>query len=267
MITRRKYLEKVSMQNTTNTGLWLDKFIKDQEKATQDKENAKTTLVKEVARIPVSEAYKEFYKRWKKTLEQMQMPEGVETKMYIAKVLGRMAVGLGSGSVLETSIKLHHTYGVPYIPGSALKGLTASYATQYLGNDWKKNTPPAYYETLFGFSNEEGKEQAAGYVTFFDALYIPGKDQPLHPDIITVHHPEYYKNESEKAPTDWDETNPIPFLSATGKYLLVLSGPPNWVDTAFKILRLALKEMGVGAKTSSGYGLMEAQPIEQISRN
>ncbi|KAF0250465.1 MAG: hypothetical protein FD167_137 [bacterium] len=46
--------------------------------------------------------------------------------------------------------------------------------------------------------------------------------------------------------------------------LLALSGPPDWVDTAFKILDLALKEMGVGAKTSSGYGLMEAQPIEQI---
>ncbi|KAF0248105.1 MAG: Cmr6 family CRISPR-associated RAMP protein [bacterium] len=257
MINRREGLEKVSVNGTTNAGLWLDKFI-------TDKENAKTTLVKEVARIPVSEAYKEFYKRWKKTLEQMQMPEGVETKMYIAKVLGRMVVGLGSGSVLETSIKLHHTYGVPYIPGSALKGLTASYATQYLGNDWGKTT--LAYKTLFGFSNEEGKEQAAGYVTFFDALYIPGKDQPLHPDIITVHHFDYYQNVKDAAPADWDETNPIPFLSATGSYLLALSGPSSWVDTAFNILRLALKEMGIGAKTSSGYGQMKAKPIDLNSR-
>jgi len=39
----------------------------------------------------------------------------------------RLVVGLGSGSVYETSLTLHHIYGIPYIPGSALKGITRSY--------------------------------------------------------------------------------------------------------------------------------------------
>lgn len=39
----------------------------------------------------------------------------------------RLVVGLGSGSIYETSLTLHHTYGIPYIPGSALKGITRSY--------------------------------------------------------------------------------------------------------------------------------------------
>jgi len=39
----------------------------------------------------------------------------------------RLVVGLGSGSVLETSIKLHHIYGVPYIPASAIKGVLRAY--------------------------------------------------------------------------------------------------------------------------------------------
>ncbi|MEO0253780.1 MAG: type III-B CRISPR module RAMP protein Cmr6, partial [candidate division WOR-3 bacterium] len=39
------------------------------------------------------------------------------------KVQSRLIVGLGSSHVLETSITLHHIYGVPYIPASALKGV------------------------------------------------------------------------------------------------------------------------------------------------
>jgi len=36
----------------------------------------------------------------------------------------RMVVGLGGESVYETSMTLHHIYGFPYIPGSAIKGIT-----------------------------------------------------------------------------------------------------------------------------------------------
>jgi len=36
----------------------------------------------------------------------------------------RMVVGLGGESVYETSMTLHHIYGFPYIPGSAIKGVT-----------------------------------------------------------------------------------------------------------------------------------------------
>jgi CRISPR-associated protein Cmr6 len=36
----------------------------------------------------------------------------------------RLIVGIGNPSPAETGILLHHIYGVPYIPGSALKGIT-----------------------------------------------------------------------------------------------------------------------------------------------
>ncbi len=39
----------------------------------------------------------------------------------------RMIVGLGSGSVYETSITLHHIHGFPYIPASAVKGMLRSW--------------------------------------------------------------------------------------------------------------------------------------------
>jgi CRISPR-associated protein Cmr6 len=77
-------------------------------------------------------------------------------------------------------------------------------------------------------------------------------------DVITVHHPEYYRGEN-LPPADWDNPNPVPFLSATGSYLVALHGPESWVEAAFKILQLALAEEGIGAKTSSGYGRMVFQ--------
>lgn len=252
--TRRNNLETISKQNSTNAGLWLDKFIQAQEPA-QGEESSKAKLVKEVAAIPISEAYIKFFERWKNTLTQLT--KEAQIPMYRAKTLGRMTVGLGSASVLETSIKLHHTYGVPYIPGSALKGLTASYANQHLGEEWKKTSDA--YKILFGFNSEDGENQTAGYITFFDALYIPGESSssPLCPDVMTVHHEGYYQNEENSAPADWDKTNPISFLTAKGEYLVALYGPKEWVNSAFDILTLALKEMGIGAKTSSGYGQME----------
>ena len=38
-----------------------------------------------------------------------------------------MVVGLGGESVYETSITLHHIYGIPYIPASSIKGVVRSW--------------------------------------------------------------------------------------------------------------------------------------------
>lgn len=39
-----------------------------------------------------------------------------------AKLNDKLVIGLGGHSVYETDITLHHIYGVPYIPASAIKG-------------------------------------------------------------------------------------------------------------------------------------------------
>ncbi len=41
-------------------------------------------------------------------------------------------VGLGAENVHETSMTLHHIYGIPYIPGSALKGIARNAAVEEL---------------------------------------------------------------------------------------------------------------------------------------
>lgn len=46
----------------------------------------------------------------------------------------RLALGLGNASVYETSITLHHIYGIPYIPASSIKGIVRSWViTEFFG--------------------------------------------------------------------------------------------------------------------------------------
>lgn len=234
---RRQVLDSIIPEESTNAGLWLDKYLLD------DKEDAKKNLVKQVFdEIKISKAYEKFYQKWESELNA----RGIQLKE--AKTLGRLAVNLGAESTLENSIALNRTYGVPYIPGSALKGLAASYARKSV-----ENFDAEIHADIFG------RQESAGYVTFFDALLVPNKKLGLVPDVVTVHHQEYYQKDKDvPPPADWDSPIPIHFLSASGTFLIALSGPSkNLVDATYKILAYALRDEGIGAKTSSGYGRMQ----------
>lgn len=245
-----------------NIGLWLDRMLPKQPiKGKPCDEHPYTAHINQAAKIPISSLYSQFYDRWKQSLQDLRPNAAAsDESTYVdwreATALGRLAVGLGAEGVLENAIALHRTYGVPYIPGSALKGLAAAFARQRLAG-WEQASEP--YQVLFGDTT------IAGYITFFDALYVPGSavpsgSSPLAPDVITVHHPKYYQGGD--APADWDSPIPVSFVSATGSYLVALAGPKAWVDLAFQILEWALASMGVGAKTSSGYGRMQLGPSE-----
>ncbi|MFV0388481.1 MAG: type III-B CRISPR module RAMP protein Cmr6 [Pyrinomonadaceae bacterium] len=262
-ITRRENIQKIigSRFNpkNVNTGLWLDKFIYDsQEKgkseaailqdADKKEETAKTALVNQVVQIQTPEIYKKFFnKTWLPNLHD----HGAICKK--ATVKNRLAINLGSESVLETNIALHRIFGVPFIPGSALKGLVAHFLQNYGGDDW--NETSQNYITIFG------NQEKAGFITFHDALLFVPKDgnskHSLCADVMTTHHPDYYApNNRTIPPADWDNPNPVPFISATGDFLIAVSGPNHWVELTFQILKFALQDEGIGAKTSSGYGRM-----------
>jgi CRISPR-associated protein Cmr6 len=224
-----------------HVGLLLDRGLPGQEDKVAQLYKKHFALV---AQRTVPAIYTQFYARWQQTLQELGA-HAVE-----GKVRNRLIVGIGAASALENSITLHRNYGVPLIPGSALKGLVAAYARQQLANDaWRKEG--AHYLALFG------SPENVGAITFFDALYVPGSvsnNKPLVPDVITVHHQDYYRD-AKVPPADWDDPVPVPLLSATGSYLFALRADDiNAARAAFAILRFALDEAGVGAKTSSGYG-------------
>lgn len=257
MSSRRAILQTTAKTNSTHVGLWLDKFLSEQPKpgpAPQDEDKAKppdTVLVAECSAIPEPTDYPRQFDRWLATLHH------IGAKPRLATVNGRLAIGLGNETVIETGATIHQTYGVPIIRGSALKGLASAYSRQQLQETiWQKGS--LAHNTLFGSTD------SAGFVTFFDALPQPGTWK-LHPDIITVHHPDYYRG-TDTPPADWDNPTPIPFLTVTGNFLVALYAPdaPLWADVGYGILGKALSEMGIGAKTSSGYGRLSlrANPME-----
>lgn len=247
---RRRAIQDVKPTATTHAGLWFDKYLREQTdrdtSPASGTEPAAVEVIKQVAACHPSETYQRFYGRWRASLL------GAQATTKEAHALGRMAIGLGGENPIETAITLHRTYGVPYIPGSALKGLAASFARNRLSEEWRPDQEA--YQILFGTT------ESAGYVTFFDALYVPRSGKhgiALYPDVITVHHPEYYRE--SQPPADWDNPTPVAFLSATGTYLLAVAGDPEWVTKAYEILNLALRIEGIGAKTSSGYGRMRIE--------
>lgn len=241
---RRNALTTVPLARSTHAGLWLDKYMAGMMQgggAPPGGREPKQELLREVARIELPALYGQFFARWQATLGEL----GARTK--VARALGRIAIGMGNESVLETAITLHRTYGVPYLPGSALKGLAAAFARQRLGEAWKASSDA--YRIVFGDTAN------AGYVRFFDAYPLTGEGHLVEPDIMAIHHPDYYQ-QGKVPPADWDDPSLVPFPTATGRYLLALAGPTAWVDAVFQMLGFALRDVGIGAKTSSGYGRM-----------
>lgn len=261
--SRRAKLESVRLGETTHPGLWFEKYLRSSKKGNS---RAKQDLVDEVIRATkgVGELYRDYFQRYKEALA------GRPGLTFAAKgrTDGRLSVGLGASAVLETSITLHRTYGVPYIPGSALKGLASSYAAKY----WKDE---GWSRSFNGGKTERGKLQElifgttdeSGLVIFFDALPDPeGEDAwELNPDVITVHHPDYYRGkEKDKPPADWDSPTPVPFITARGTFHFFLGLVPlpeseleagkKVLMLAGKLLQQALEKEGVGAKTTIGYG-------------
>lgn len=256
---RRRSLDDIAAYNgSTNAGLWFDRYYK-RSSTSNDQTTDKRTLITQTAALAVPMIYHTFFTCWRDSLPK-------DSTCAIAEVRGRMVIGTGDKGVVEVGMTLHQTYGVPYIPGSALKGLAAAYAHQRLEGDTWRKPPLQFNKTADGqappLSSHEilfGSARSAGYVTFFDALYIPdtaSPDCPLATDVITGHHSEYYVS-GTTPPADWDNPIPVPFLTATGRYLIVLHGEHSWITTALNIIGLALRESGIGAKTSSGYGRMQ----------
>jgi len=210
--------------------------------------------VSAAANDEVRALYRTAFERWSASLPADPAPVDLQT-------VGRLIVGLGSENVLETGIRLHHTYGIPILPGSALKGLSAHYCDQAWGmtdEKFKKGKP--YHQLLFGTTDD------SGCITFQDAWLVPDTPEPLRMDVMTPHHPEWL--DGSVAPTDFDSPTPVPFLSVTGRFRVAVAwhGPEHaeakrWTELALSLLKQALAEWGIGSKTTSGYGRL-AEDLE-----
>jgi CRISPR-associated protein Cmr6 len=260
---RNALLKNFPVKPATHAGHAISRLL---EQKRSGQENEAKDRLKEVARLNLPDGYAEALERWQKhTAEHAKLACEAEEAFgeenterltqrvtLTATTRGPLAIGLGNASPYEVGLTLHHTYGVPYLPGSALKGLTRR-AAIHQGLDQKTCI------TLFGTTVDDLKDRSiepqAGYITFWDGWLEAGCQKPLQLDTITVHHPKYYQDGGEW-PTDFDDPNPVPFLSVRPgvTFHVALSGPGNWAALAAQLLEYGLTHLGLGGKTNAGYG-------------
>jgi CRISPR type III-B/RAMP module RAMP protein Cmr6 len=189
------------------------------------------------------------YRRW------LALTTAAAAQHFHAATDWRLAIGLNSATVIEMSLTLHPLYGIPLIPGSALKGLCRNYVTSEKAEHASKRIEEddPFIQRIFGSADQSGT------VLFFDALPLEGK-ATLALDIINVHYPDYYSK--GKTPSNDQRPNPLLFLTVTDTIFAFALAPRNRqraeqqddVHTAIQWLQEALRDYGVGGKTSAGYG-------------
>ncbi|MCL6527935.1 MAG: type III-B CRISPR module RAMP protein Cmr6 [Thermaceae bacterium] len=236
---------KLNLPPPSHAGLALQRYLKQ-----HDDENASAReLLTHIANSQVSSEYRTAFERWKATLKDAIWLE--------ATTRTPLAIGLGNASPIENGLALHHTYGTPYLPGSALKGLLRRVAGRY-------GLTEQEIAVLLGEGPDpERKTQGnTAYLVYWDGWLDPASSQPFQPDVITVHHPKYYGGKGKDGvwPTDFDDPNPVAFLSVKPgvKFCIPIScpaeGAEDWPYKAAEMLGWGLENLGLGGKTNAGYG-------------
>lgn len=172
---------------------------------------------------------------------------GLEVGCEKAVLVSRMVSRLGEPHPLETGFMFHPLYGVPFLPGSGLKGAVRAFV--------ERQQPDAIVKELFGTTDSEGR------AVFLDAFPCVNA---LEVDYLTVHFPGYYPD-GKQWPSDDKNPIPVPFLTVPAGTQWVFRfalRPPcrgQQARTSLSMLREfvheTLEEAGLGAKRNSGYGV------------
>lgn len=195
--------------------------------------------------------------------------------------------GMGLSHPIENGFLFHHTFGVPYLPGSSVKGMIRAFAEVWCGIEEGEDGYDSHIDEiwrLFGgpirkeWEEDDKKKQAdirppsVGNIIVFDAL--PTGPVPLMAEIITPHTADWRitKNPEKSSPADWVSPNPIPFLAvAPGASFQFALAPRKRnetsakdLETAWGYLEQALAWTGAGAKTAIGFGRFDRAPEFQV---
>jgi len=158
----------------------------------------------------------------------------------IAQATAPFTTGLGNEHPLENGFAFLNPYGLPYLPGSGVKGVLRQAARELASGEWgdahgwcedktfplmqgegdkrkpvldQRNKPVmlSLLDLLFGRETDDGDtEHLRGALTFWDV--IPQiKGDHLAVEIMTPHQSHYYQN--GQSPHDSGSPNPISFLT------------------------------------------------------
>ncbi|MBH8599293.1 type III-B CRISPR module RAMP protein Cmr6 [Thermoactinomyces sp. CICC 10523] len=252
------------LKQNPHAGLWYEKFCHqwtwDTDKKTGEiigvkLDKNKRKWIETVTKAPVGDE-----KRISQSVERLKwLVQERKGEFFHMKTTSRLIPGMGRSHPVENGIIWHPALGVPYLPGSSVKGLVRAWATSYASegtDEWREKN-----EIISRIFGPEESDRRAGSVIFFDAL--PIRPLQLEMDIMTPHYQEYYKNPKQNSPREWESPNPIPFLTVAEEQPFIFAIAPRRLndkhdlDKVINWLKEALVWIGAGAKTAVGYGRFE----------
>ena len=247
----RRQLDPIARRTlSANAGLLLSRGFAEVD---EQRPELKQDHISRIAGINSDELYRQAFDRW------LNLTSDIERfHSFGMMTTSRMLIGLGNATALETAVTTHHTYGMPMVPGSSLKGVAHHYAKAI-------GAPQEYLDILFGTSPEEANANddtsstpgaTAGCLVWHDAWWNPGAtNNPFVSEVVTPHHQAYYNAKGDA--TDFDSPIPCSQIAVQGSFLFVIEGDPAWAGLAAGVLKQALETRGVGGKGAAGYGLFE----------
>ncbi|WJW76672.1 type III-B CRISPR module RAMP protein Cmr6 [Thiohalobacter sp. IOR34] len=180
-----------------------------------------------------------------------------------ARSTAPFATGLGNEHPLENGFAFLWPYGLPYLPGSGVKGVLRQAARELADGNWgeTKGWTEAAIEILFG--PEDSNDARRGALSFWDVIpQIRGN--ALQVEVMTPHQSHYYRGDA--APHDSGQPVPIFFLTVppgSGFTFHVIANPAlagelagSWRELLQAAFEHAFDWLGFGAKTAVGYGAM-----------
>ncbi len=232
-----------------NLGLFWDKysFFKHREYFINDKQNLAPVLIKD---LNIEDKVLEILNSRRDSVVQTS-DVVLDLK---ASLNTRLLVGSGNPSPTEVGMTFSRNYGVPVIPGSALKGCFSHYLKE------RGDIFDADFRELFGEElNGSSEDNVRGSLIFLDAIPLELK---LGLDIVNNHFQPYYM-EKQHPPNDW--YNPVPVIYIvveSGRFRFTILADRNKEKKLSSELKKKLSEefksmlktYGIGAKTNYGYG-------------
>jgi CRISPR-associated protein Cmr6 len=215
-----------------------------------DKEDAGEWLTKMARRLNESTQLEDALFR------RRQLVAAMGGEILCVKNESRFVTGVGREHPIENGFAWHHSLGVPYLPGSSLKGILRSWHRENMGELKEKR-----WEEVDQTKEMFGDQEAVGEFIFLDML--PVRPPKLAVDVMTPHYGPYY--EKGEIPGDWHSPVPIKFLTVEkGQewHLAILPRAGGNDRDRQKLKELceqlyeALDYSGAGAKTAVGYGRM-----------
>jgi len=260
---------QIEIEKVSNPSMLFDKCLNEYSFNTQEKYRSLEKIASSL-----TSSYKfgqvDVYKAYKQRMENLAeglRSQGYKVKKFKLKSVSGLCIGMGRDSAIENGITLERNLGIPIIPSSSIKGVVRSYVTLY-GTEKEQSKINKY------FGSDDEQNPKPGEVDFLNAYMIADvkdykvdiKDYKVDikaykVDIINNHFPDYYSDQNAKTPpNDWFNPIPVYFIRISEEKIFefTIIGQDDEILSEVQILiEKAFKEVGVGGKTSVGYGRME----------